>query len=83
MSYENCSLGELYSKQSKYKELVVKREEYTRRLRRKREDGMTKTAYYKNKVDEECRRSMNLPPRDDTLPSRATDPTLDLHPGDY
>lgn len=48
-----------------------------------RKAGVEQTEYYKNKVDEEYRRLMNLPPRDDSLPDRATDPTLDMHPGDY
>ena len=46
-------------------------------------DAVKETDYYKNKVDEEYRRLMNLPPRDDSLPSYATDTSLDLHPGDY
>ena len=45
--------------------------------------GVTNTDYYKAKCDEEYRRLMGLPPKDDSLPSYATDPALDLHPGDY
>ena len=45
--------------------------------------GVTETDYYKRKVEEEYRRLMNLPPIDDSLPSYATDTSLDLHPGDY
>ena len=45
--------------------------------------GVTETDYYKARVDDEYRRLMNLPPRDDSLPSYATDTSLDLHPGDY
>ena len=48
-----------------------------------RTSGVEETEWYKNKVDDEYRRLMGLPPRDNSLPAYATDVTLDMHPGDY
>ncbi|MBQ8173958.1 MAG: hypothetical protein IJ009_00985 [Clostridia bacterium] len=48
-----------------------------------RPTGVEQTEWYQNKVDDEYRRLMGLPPRDNSLPAYATDVTLDLHPGDY
>ena len=48
-----------------------------------RTSGVEQTEWYKQKVDDEYRRLMGLPPRDNSLPAYATDVTLDLHPGDY
>ena len=45
--------------------------------------GVESTDWYKDRVDDHYRRIMNLPPRDDGLPKRASDVTLDMHPGDY
>lgn len=46
--------------------------------------GVENTEWYKNKADEYYRLYMGFPPKDeDGLSSLATDPTLDLHPGDY
>ena len=46
-------------------------------------DAVKETDWYKNKVDEEYRRLMGHPPKDTSLPSYATDVTLDMHPGDF
>ena len=46
--------------------------------------GITDTEYYKEAVDRYYRTYMGFPPKEgDSLPDRATDTTLDMHPGDY
>ena len=46
--------------------------------------GIENTDYYKEQKDKYYRQYMGFPPKDDKpLSDLATDPTLDLHPGDY
>ncbi len=79
---KKCQSADALEKQIKACE--EKRASSSRSSSGSHKSGVENTEWYKKKADEYYRLYMGFPPKDEEgLSSLATDPTLDLHPGDY